>query len=149
LGDFNIEWLTPDGRPATDRGRDSVEDTVSHLGKVEAAVERKAESLKRDAEVHLLLHRRKGNAKVEIGRFEPTPGERTPDWYVYMKDEDPGGINHTGAGDTIYRSVRSIEFGWIQTHAFGRELDAPIPHKGLRILGGAMDRAVARYSGPQ
>jgi hypothetical protein len=41
----------------------------------------------------------------------------------------------------------SIEFGWTQTHAFGKKLKQPIHHPGLNILGGVMDRAARRYGG--
>lgn len=145
----DIEWLTPEGAPAARRGRKSVEDTVSHLGPVHAAVHRKASSMAFEAAAKLAAHRRKGNAYIELARHE-NASERTPDWYIYLRDVDPGG----GAGEYVFknrldRSAMSIEFGWTQTRAFGKKLAAPIHHDGLHILGGVMERAINRYTGPQ
>lgn len=143
----DIEWLTPSGAPAPKRGKDSVEDTVSHLEPVRTAVYRKALSLGRDAEMRLAGHHRTGKAHVTVERH-PRPGARTPDWYVYLKDADPGGNGRAGKNKAD-RSAMSIEFGWTQTHAFGKRLKSPRKHEGLHILGGALERAINRYTGPQ
>ena len=141
----DIEWLQPNGAPAPVRGKGSVEDTVSHLGKVTSAVHKKAIAMGMDAEANLAAHHRKGNARVVVERH-PRASADTPDWYIILKDADPGGNGIAGKnkGD---RSAMSIEFGWVQRKAFGKKLKAPVPHKGLHILGDAMDRATARYGG--
>jgi hypothetical protein len=144
-----ITWLKPDGSPAPDRGKGSVEDTVSHLPKVKDAVHKKALTIGRDAHSKLAAHRRKGKAYIEVARHENASAD-TPDWYVYLKDEDPGG----GDGEYVRknrldRSAMSIEFGWVQRKAFGKKLAQPVRHEGLHILGGAMQRAINRYRGPQ
>lgn len=143
----NIEWFGPD------RGEGSVEDIVSHLGPTRKAVHKKAISMGREAEVLLAAHHRLGHASIQVDRFRGPngPGARTPDWYVYLQDMDPGGEWHgAGHSDGIpHRSAMSMEFGWTQTHAFGKKLAKPIPHKGLGILGQVMGRAISRYTGPQ
>lgn len=143
----NIQWLQPNGAPAPDRGKGSVEDTVSHLGKVTAAVHKKALSIGMDGEANLAAHHRKGNARVVVERH-PRASANTPDWYVILKDADPGGKGR-GGKNKVDRSAMSIEFGWVQRKAFGKKLKSPVPHKGLHILGDAMDRAITRYTGPQ
>ncbi len=145
--DHTITWLTPSGAPASDRGRNSVEDTVSHLDAVHAAVRRKADAMAREAQLGLLRHHRTGGARVEVARH-PSPGARTPDWYVYLRDADPGGEGVAGKNKRD-RSAMSIEFGWTQTHAFGKKMKKPVHHDGLNILGDVIDRAAARYTGPQ
>lgn len=141
----DIEWKTPSGAPAAPRGRNSVEDTVSHLPEVRAAVLGMAMGLGREASAHLAAHHRTGAAHIDVGRH-PHAGRRSPDWYVYLKDRDPGGEGRAGKnkGD---RSAMSIEFGWTQTHAFGRKLHPPVHHDGLHILGGVMGRAASRHRG--
>jgi hypothetical protein len=142
-----ITWLQPSGAPAPDRGKGSVEDTVSHLTKVKDAVHKKALTIGRDAQAKLAGHRRKGNAHIEVGRHENASAD-TPDWYVYLKDEDPGGDVNGVWRNQADRSAMSIEYGWTQRKAFGKKLKEPIRHEGLHILGGAMQRAVNRYRGP-
>lgn len=141
MGEHDIEWLTPEGAPAKRRGKDSVESTVSHLEGVKLAVDGKAMGMAREASMELLSHRKTGGARVEMGRH-PNPGAETPDWYVYLVDMDPGGEGK--AGNRRDRSAMSIEFGWTQTHAFGKKLKRPVHHDGLHILGGVMKRAVRR-----
>jgi len=133
----DIEWYGPTS------GRGSVEDVVSHLGPTRAAVYGKALGMGREASAALAGHRRTGAAHVTVGRH-PHAGRRTPDWYVYLKDADPGGEGMAGKNRQD-RSAMSIEFGWTQTHAFGRKLAEPRHHDGLHILGWAFERAVSRY----
>jgi len=144
IGD--IEWLTPSGAPAPLRGKGSVEDTVSHLDAVRSAVYGKALGLGREAAAALGQHHRTGAAHIEVGRH-PNAGSSTPDWYVYLKDNDPGGAVFGVYKNQVDRSAMSIEFGWTQTHVFGNKLKKPIPHKGLHILRGVMRRAASRYRG--
>lgn len=139
----DIEWLTPSGSPSPTSGRYSVEDTISHLDGVRAAIYGKALGMAREASLGLAAHHRTGAAKVTVSRH-PKKGPRTPDWYVYLRDADPGGEGKAGE-NTIDRSAMSIEFGWTQTHVFGKKLAAPIHHDGLHILGWVFERAVARY----
>lgn len=138
-----IEWKTPSGAPSPSSGRFSVEDTVSHLDATRAAVYGKALGLAREASAKLAGHHRTGAAQVTVSRH-PKKGPRTPDWYVFLRDADPGGEGKAGK-NKIDRSAMSIEFGWTQTHAFGKKLKAPIHHDGLHILGWAFERAVSRY----
>jgi hypothetical protein len=144
LGDFEIEWLTPAGTPSPDKGANSVEETAAHTWATWRAVQTKARSMAHDAEAHLALHRRHGNAHITVVGAPP----RKLDAWVVLQDMDPGGGGRAGKNKAD-RSAMSIEFGWKQTHAFGEKLDVPIPHKGLHILGGAMERAISRYGGPQ
>ena len=138
-----IEWKSPNGSPSPSSGRFSVEDTVSHLEGVRAAILGKAMGMGREASLGLAGHHRTGAARVSVGRH-PRRGARTPDWYVYLKDADPGGEGRAGK-NIADRSAMSIEFGWTQTHAFGKKLAAPIHHPGLHILGWVFERAVSRY----
>jgi len=134
MADHIIEWYGPE------RGRGSVEDVVSHLPPVKSAVREKAMDMGFLAELLLLEHRRTGAAKIRVEHAPP----RKLDSYVYLEDADPGG---EGEGDTRDRSAMSIEFGWTQTHVFGKRLKKPIHHDGLHILGQVMNRAAKRYRG--
>lgn len=139
-----IEWLSPNGSPSPSSGRFSVEDTISHLEGVKAAILGKAMGMGREASLGLARHRRTGAAHVTVGRHAHAGG-RSPDWYVYLKDADPGGAVKGVWRNQADRSAMSIEFGWTQTHAFGKKLAAPIHHDGLHILGWVFERAVSRY----
>jgi hypothetical protein len=134
-----INWYVPE------RGPGGLGDIVSHLPPVERAVQVAAVKIAIDATAALARHRDKGRAEIEIARH-PNPGARTPDWYVYMKDMDPGGEGIAGK-NRFDRSAMSIEFGWTQTHAFGKKLAEPVEHEGLHILQKAMNRAASRYRG--
>lgn len=144
MGDFNIEWLTPAGTPAPLKGAGSVEDTAAHTWATWRAVQTKARSMAHDAEAHLALHHRTGAAHIDVVGAPP----RKLDAWVVLRDADPGGEGRAGK-NRADRSAMSIEFGWTQTHAFGRRMATPKHHDGLNILGGAMDRAIARYGGPR
>jgi hypothetical protein len=143
--DHQIEWLTPEGAPAPDRGKKSVESTVSHLPKVKDAVYHKATQMALEAAASLATHRRKGRAHINVTAAPP----RELDCWVELLDDDPGGKDHVGKGNTADRSAMSIEFGWTQTHAFGKRLATPVRHEGLHILGNVMNRAASRYRGPR
>lgn len=112
---------------------------VSHLPGVGRSLADKAHAMGTEAHLRLALHHRTGAAKVEVEKH-------ALDWYVKLTDVDPGGEGLAGRnkGD---RSAMSIEFGWTQTHVFGKRLKRPIHHDGLNILGGVMDRAARRYGG--
>lgn len=145
-----IEWYYPQRGKIVDG---SFNDILSHFPKVEEAIQVAAIKLAIDAGAQLAKHHRSGSAEIQIARH-PEAGARTMDWYVYLKDADPGGVwrDSTGKGtpgNIPDRSAMSIEFGWIQTHAFGKKLAAPVKHEGLHILKGAMDRAAGRYRGPR
>jgi hypothetical protein len=145
-----VEWYYPASGKGVDK---SINDIVAHFPKVEEAVQVAAVKLAIDATARLAAHQKTGSAEIEIARH-PKASDRTPDWYVYLRDVDPGGKWHdsTGkgsAGNIPDRSAMSIEFGWIQTHAFGKKLATPHKHEGLHILKGAMDRAAGRYRGPR
>jgi hypothetical protein len=139
----DIEWKSPNGSPSPSSGRFSVEDTVSHLDGVRAAIYGKALGMAREASLALSHHHRTGAAHVTVSRH-PHAGARTPDWYVYLRDADPGGEGKAGLNKAD-RSAMSIEFGWTQTHVFGKRLAEPIHHDGLHILGWVFERAVSRY----
>lgn len=126
--DHIIEWLTPD------RGKNSVEDIVSHFPGVREAVMGAAMGMARDASANLSLHYRKGNAFIEVEGAPP----RKLDAYVYLRDADPGGEGKAGRNRRD-RSAMSIEFGW--TTKTGKDV------KGLHVLGNAMKRAASRYRG--
>lgn len=135
MADHSIEWYGPA------RGKGSVEDIVSHMPQVRNAVHEKAMDMGFLAELLLLEHRRTGAAKIRVEGAPP----RKLDSYVYLEDADPGG---EGEGRNMAdRSAMSIEFGWTQTHAFGKRLKQPIHHDGLHILGQVMNRAARRYRG--
>lgn len=140
----DIDWYYPESGKGADK---SLNDIVSHMPQVERAIQVAAVKLAIDATARLAAHRHKGRAEVEIARH-PRAGARTMDWYVYLKDADPGGEGKAGK-NRYDRSAMSIEFGWTQTHAFGRKLATPIEHEGLHILKGAMDRAARKYGGPR
>ena len=141
MSDHPIEWLTPEGAPAPDRGKKSVESTVSHLDAVKGAVYGKALGMAREASANLRGHRLQGHARVEVDRH-PRYSADTPDWYIYLRDEDPGGEGK-GGGNMTDRSAMSIEFGWMPK---GRKKGKG-KVKGLHILGNVMNRAARRYRG--
>jgi hypothetical protein len=130
-------------------GEGSLSDIVSHQPGVLRAVDRKARTMGQHAEMLLARHRRKGHASIEVIRHPRfTPG--TPDWYVIMKDPDPGGEDRSGGPLPGFRSAMSIEFGWNQITGFnGARLPAPIHHEGLHILGAVMVNHLIRYTGPR
>jgi hypothetical protein len=113
---------------------------------VKAELALKARSMASDAWLSLSWHRKTGAAKIEVEHHEL-------DWYVKLTDADPGGGGHrmsrvhVGGTNEQDRSAMSIEFGWLQTHAFGQKMKQPIHHDGLHVLKGAMDRAARRYGG--
>lgn len=129
----DIHWYLPE------HGRNGLNDLVSHMGGVRNAVQYEAWGLAREASMAMAAHRHRGRAHVEMGRH-PNASPRTPDWYVYLRDADPGGEGIAGKnkGD---RSAMSIEFGW--TTKNGNEVP------GLHILGGVMKRAARKYRGPR
>jgi Family of unknown function (DUF5403) len=137
MSDHNIDWFHPErgGRgPESSTGA-----VVSHLPGVKAELHKAATKMGREASMGLAAHRKTGAAHVEVEHHDL-------DWYVRLVDRDPGGKGRAGKnkGD---RSAMSIEFGWTQTHAFGRRLGEPIQHDGLHILGHVMQRAIARHGG--
>jgi hypothetical protein len=140
----DIEWYFPESGKGVDK---SINDIVSHMPQVERAIQVAAVKIAIDATARLSAHRHKGKAEVEIARH-PNASERTMDWYVYLRDADPGGEGKAGK-NKYDRSAMSIEFGWTQTHAFGRKLAKPIDHPGLNILSDAMNRAASKYRGPR
>lgn len=123
----DIEWYGPN------RGLNSVEDIVSHMPGVRMAVDVKARAMGREAEALLAMHFRTGSAHVDVARH-PRPGARTPDWYIYLRDADPGGEGKPG--NRRDRSAMSIEFGWVRKD--GRTV------AGLHILGKVMGRNIQR-----
>jgi hypothetical protein len=144
MADHEIEWYYPEFGQIPDG---SINDIVSHIPGVKTAVHLKANSLASEAWMSLMWHHKTGAAHIEVGRH-PKAGARSPDWYVYMRDRDPGGEGIGNAkGNRRDRSAMSIEFGWDQTHVFGRKLKKPIHHDGLNILGGVIARAAARHRG--
>lgn len=140
----NIEWLSPDGSPSPDKGKNSVEETASYTWATWRAVQKKARTMGLEAEANLLAHQHKGHARVKVVGSPP----RDLDAWVVLEDTDPGGKGKAGK-NIADRSAMSIEFGWTQTHAFGKRLKRRHKHEGLHILGGVMQRAISRYSGPQ
>lgn len=144
MADHSIEWYVPEHGQFPP---ESLNDIVSHLPGVKAAVYAKAVGLGREAAAALGKHHLTGSAQIEVSRH-PKARARTPDWYVYLRDRDPGG-KESGLkkGNKRDRSAMSIEFGWDQTHVFGRRLEKPIHHDGLHILGGVIARAAARHRG--
>lgn len=114
----NIQWFTPL------RGKGSVEDIVSHMAPVRAAVTGKAMGMAREATTALSRHHLTGAAHINVTLAPP----RTLDVYVELHDRDPGGV---GARPGKDRSAASIEFGWEG-------------HDGLHILGNVMKRAIGR-----
>lgn len=144
MSDHDITWLTPSGNPAAERGPNSVEATVSHLEPVRRAVRMKAYQMAAEASGRLAAHRKTGAAHINVTEAPP----RLLDSWVELRDADPGGEGKAGKNQAD-RSAMSIEFGWTQTHAFGKKLKEPIHHDGLHILGGVMNRAAGRYRGPR
>lgn len=133
----DIEWYHKErgGRgPESSTGA-----VVSHLPGVKDALAKQARGMASSAWLSLSWHRQTGAARIEVEKHDL-------DWYVVLKDADPGGEGIAGKNRTD-RSAMSIEFGWTQTHVFGRKLDQPIHHPGLNILGGVMDRAARRHGG--
>jgi len=126
----DIEWYGPD------RGKGSVGDVVSHLPGVKMACDVKARSMGREAEALLMQHFRTGGAHVDVARH-PNPGADTPDWYIYLRDADPGGEGKTS--NRSDRSAMSIEFGWV------RKSGRTVP--GLHILGKVMGRNIQKSWG--
>ena len=122
-----------------------MESTVSHLEPVRSAVYHKATQLALEAAASLRSHRHRGKAHINVSPAPP----RKLDCWVELRDNDPGGEDHVGRGNTGDRSAMSIEFGWTQTHAFGKKLKTPVKHEGLHILGDVMNRAAGRYRGPR
>jgi hypothetical protein len=143
LSDHIIEWLTPFGSPAPLRGKLSVEDTVSHLAPVRKAVYDKAFRMAMDASAALAFHRRTGSAHINVTPAPP----RLLDCWVELRDKDPGGKDRTGKPNVADRSAMSIEFGWTQTHAFGKKLKHPVHHDGLHLMRWAMNSHVRRFKG--
>ena len=113
---------------------------VSYLPGVNNALAESARGMASDAWVNLIRHRRTGAAKIEVEKHHL-------DWYVLLTDADPGGNVKGVWRNQMDRSAMSIEFGWTQTHVFGKKLKVPIHHDGLNILGGAMERAARRHGG--
>jgi hypothetical protein len=66
---------------------------------------------------------------------------------VELRDKDPGGKDRTGKPNVADRSAMSIEFGWTQTHAFGKKLKHPVHHDGLHLMRWAMNSHVRRFKG--
>jgi hypothetical protein len=132
----NIEWYFPERGKGIDK---SISDIVTHFPGVEREIRLKANSMASEAWVQLLWHHKSGAAKVEVGRH-PNDTPRSPDWYVYLKDADPGGEGKAGR-NKYQRSAMSIEFGWTTK----KGTDVP----GLNILGSVMHRAAAKYGGPR
>lgn len=139
----DIEWLTPQGAPAPLRGTGSVEDTVSHLEEVKRAIRGKAEGMGREASLALLAHHKTGAAEIVVTEAPP----RKLDATIELRDPDPGGKNRSGKRNVADRSAMSIEFGWTQTHAFGKKLAHPVHHQGLHILYRVMRANIRSYGG--
>jgi hypothetical protein len=113
---------------------------VSHHLGVKFTLAQQAYSMGASAMIALAQHRKTGAAKIEVEKHNL-------DWYVMLTDADPGGSVKGVWRNQMDRSAMSIEFGWTQTHVFGKKLKQPIHHDGLHILGGVMDRAARRYGG--
>lgn len=113
---------------------------VSHLPGTRTALHNMAMKMGHEAAMGLALHRRTGAAHIEVEKHDL-------DWYVMLTDRDPGGSVYGVWQNQMDRSAMSIEFGWTQTHVFGKKLKQPIHHDGLHILDGVMKRAASRYGG--
>ena len=132
------------------RGPDSSTGAVvTHELGVKAELATTAYSLGTSAMIALAQHRKTGAAKIKVEKGHQL------DWYVKLTDPDPSDerlgsrvsrVANNGTNEKD-RSAMSIEFGWMQTHAFGRRLKQPVHHDGLHILGGVMERAAARHGG--
>lgn len=136
VADGDIEWFYPERGKGVDA---SINDIISHIPGVERAVHEKANSMASEAWLQLLWHHRTGGAQIEVSQH-PRASARTPDWYVYLRDADPGGEGKAGK-NKMDRSAMSIEFGW--TSKKGKDVD------GLNILGSVMARAARKYRGPR
>jgi hypothetical protein len=134
MGNHNIEWYYPESGQGVDK---SINDIVSHQPGVDRAVKLKANSIASTAWVQLLWHHRTGGAHVEVARH-PRARSRTPDWYVYLRDADPGGEGKAGK-NRYDRSAMSIEFGWVSKK--GKKVE------GLHVLRNAMEIAARKYRG--
>lgn len=135
MTDGNITWYVKESGKGN-----SLNDIVSHLPGVHNATLGAAMGIARVASANLSAHHHRGHARIEVDRH-PNASARTPDWYVYLTDADPGGSVKGVWRNQMDRSAMAIEFGW--TTKKGTEV------KGLNILGGAMNRAAARYRGPK
>lgn len=122
---------------------------VSHLPGVKWELAMTARSMGSEAWLALAFHRKTGAAHIKVEKGHQL------DWYVRLEDKDPSGeklgsrlsrVANNGTNEKD-RSAMSIEFGWHQTHAFGRKLKVPVHHDGLHILDGVMKRAAARHGG--
>jgi hypothetical protein len=134
MGD--VTWYYPEKGKGIDK---SLNDIVTHFPGVEREIRLKASSMASEAWIQLMWHRRTGGAEVAIDRH-PRHDPRSPDWYVFLRDTDPGGEGKAGR-NKHERSAMSIEFGW--TTKNGKEVD------GLNILGSVMARAAKKYRGPR
>lgn len=130
MNDF--QWIPPYGK---DRGAGSIGDLVSHMDGVRFELQSTAVKIFTAAQAELLVHRRTGEARI---RIEGAPPHKL-DWYVLLEVPDKGGIPH--GPNVADRTAMAIEFGWTQTHAFGKKLRNPVKHEGLHILRNAMGRA--------
>jgi hypothetical protein len=138
MSDHNITWYH---KEKGGRGPESTTGAVvSHLLGVKFTLAKQAYSMGTSAMIALAQHRKTGAAKIEVEKHDL-------DWYVLLTDADPGGSVKGVWQNQMDRSAMSIEFGWTQTHVFGKKLKQPIHHDGLNILGGVMDRAARRYGG--
>ena len=134
--DGTIDWYYPE----YGKGKDgSIADIVTHQPGVHKVLQYKAMGMGREAAAALAAHRHRGNAQVEVAKH-PNVSSRSPDWYVYLVDADPGGEGKAGK-NKFQRSAMSIEFGW--TTKKGTEVP------GLHILSGVMKRAARKYRGPK
>lgn len=127
----DIEWYEP--YRSNERGPKSLDAMVAHMKGVRLELETTAHKIALYANMELAVHHKTGSAHISI---EGSPPHKL-DIHVLLKDTDPGGEGKAGA-NRADRSAMSIEFGWTQTHAFGRRLKKPIRHDGLHILRNAM-----------
>jgi Family of unknown function (DUF5403) len=137
MSDHDVTWYHPErgGRgPESSTGA-----VVSYLPGVRTELRLTAQRMGREASMALSAHRKTGAAHIEVEKHDL-------DWYVRLVDKDPGGKGKAGKNKAD-RSAMSIEFGWVQTHAFGKKLAEPVQHDGLHILGNVMNRAAAKYRG--
>lgn len=132
------EWLGfiyPSGAERPLKGSGSVEDEVSHLPAVKAALKAAAHPLAARAQSNLSLHRDTGSAKVII----VSPPRTKLDWHVAIVDPTPadGVADRT---DNENKSAISIELGhWVKTKTGRKWVD------GIHALGNAVDSRVAKY----
>ena len=118
------------------RGIRSVDSLAAHEPVVRLAVQRHAMKIFMQAQIELAAHHDTGATRIQL---EGAPPHKL-DWYVKMVTPDAGG--HGKAGPNMAdRAAMSIEFGWHQTHAFGKRLRRKRHHKGLHVLKNAMARA--------